>query len=372
MDRPVRVGVIGAGYIVQRLHLPVLQQLAGVEIAALAEANPERLRACMATFGIGRGHTDYREMLDRDELDAVIVAAPNAFHAPATIAALEVGCHVLVEKPMATSGDEAQRMADVARARGRILTVNLPRRFAAPYEAARALLAEGAAGEIYAATASSVRRAGIPGYGSWFTTAALAGGGALLDVGVHILDVALWLLDEPRVIAVSATASNRLGRAGRGLGQWGIDRSTVGTFDVEDRVTAQLRCAGGLVLTLEVAWAAYAPVLHGVRLLGTAGGLGVDERHQPAGAVELYTDGPRGAIVTRTEVAPETPPSGQRPLRGFIESIRAGTPPPVPAAAGVRLARLCDAIYASARSGREVRLDGAADTGTADTGAADN
>lgn len=360
MERPVRVGVVGAGNIVQRLHLPALQQLAGVEIVALAEANPDRLRECVATFGIGRGHTDYREMLACGDLDAVIVATPNAFHAPVAIAALEAGCHVMVEKPMATSGDEAQRMADVACARGRILTVNLPRRFAAPYKAARAMLDEGAAGEIYAATASIVRRSGIPGYGSWFTTAALAGGGALLDVGVHILDVALWLLDEPRVIAVSATTNDRLGRAGRGLGAWGIDRGTVGTFDVEDTVTAQLRCAGGLVLTLDVAWAAFTPVLHGVRLLGTAGGINVDERRQPAGVVEVYTDGPRGAIVTQTEVLPETPPSGQRPLRGFLESIRTGTPPPIPAEAGVRLARLCDAIYASARSGREVRLEGTA------------
>ncbi|CAA9589987.1 MAG: GH109, partial [uncultured Thermomicrobiales bacterium] len=140
MDRPVRVGVVGAGNIVQRLHLPVLRQLEGVELAALAEANPERLRECVATFGIGRGHTDYREMLDGGDLDAVLVAVPNALHGPVTIAALEAGCHVLVEKPMATSGDEAARMVGVARERERILSINLPRRFSAYYGAARALL----------------------------------------------------------------------------------------------------------------------------------------------------------------------------------------------------------------------------------------
>ena len=135
MDRPVRVGVVGAGNIVQRLHLPILRQLEGVELAAIAEANPERLRECVATFGIGRGHTDYREMLDGGGLDADLVAAPNALHELVTIAALESGCHVLVEKPMATSGDEAARMVAVARARDRILTINLPRRFSAYYRA---------------------------------------------------------------------------------------------------------------------------------------------------------------------------------------------------------------------------------------------
>ncbi len=357
MNRPVRVGVIGAGNIVQRLHLPTLRQLENVELTALAEANPERLRECVATFGFARGHTDYRAMLDQGGLDAVLVAAPNVLHAPATIAALEAGCHVLVEKPMATSGADAQRMADVARARGRTLTINLPRRFSGHYRAARALLDEGAAGRIYAAHAAIVRRSGIPGYGSWFTTAALSGGGALLDVGVHILDVALWLLDEPRVLAVSATVGDRLGRAGRGLGRWGIDRGAIGTFDVEDSVNAQLRCADGLSITLEVCWAAYAPIVHGVRLLGTEGGIVVDERRHLGGSVELHTDSSRGPTITQPEVSPESPPAGQQPLRGFIDSIRTGAPPPVPAAAGVRLARLCDAIYASARTAREVRLD---------------
>jgi predicted dehydrogenase len=357
MERPLRLGVIGAGTIVQRLHLPALQQIGGVDVVALAEPNQARLQECADEFGIERGHTDYQEMLDRGDLEAVVIATPNAFHAPATIAALEAGCHVLVEKPMATTPADARRMADVAKARGKVLTLNLPRRFAAPYRAARALLDAGQVGDVYAATATLVRRAGIPGYGSWFTTNALSGGGAMLDAGIHIFDTLLWLLGEPRVLAVSATASNHLGKAGHGLGAWGVDRSTEGTFDVEDGLTAHLRCAGGLALTLEVAWAAYSPAMVGIRLWGTRGGVVVDERGFMEGTTELYTDGPEGPVVIQAEQPTLPVPPAHAPIQGFLESIRTGAPPPISPESGVRLAEICDALYTSAREEREVRLD---------------
>jgi predicted dehydrogenase len=357
MDQPLRLGMIGAGTIAQRLHLPALREIGGVDVVALAEPNPARLHECADNFGIERGHTDYREMLDRGDLDAVVIATPNAFHAPAALAALEAGCHVLVEKPMATSGADARRMAEVARERGKVLTLNLPRRFAAPYLAARALLDAGQLGEVYAASATLIRRAGIPGYGSWFTTAALSGGGALLDAGIHILDTILWVLGEPAVLAVSATASNHLGRAGRGLGTWGVDRGTAGTFDVEDGLTALLRLAGGISLTLDVAWAAYAPAQIGIRLLGTRGGAVADERGFMEGTTELHTDGPDGPVVIQAEQpTPPVSPS-YAPISGFLDSIRTGAPPPVSPDTGAYLAEICDALYASARAGREVRLD---------------
>lgn len=357
MERPLRIGMIGAGTIAQQLHLPALQQIGGVEVVALAEPNQARLQECADNFGIERGHTDYQEMLDRGDLDAVIIATPNLFHAPATIAALEAGCHVLVEKPMATNAADARRMAEVARAGGKVLTLNLPRRCAAPYRAARMLLEAGQLGEVYAAKAALVRRTGIPGYGSWFTTNALSGGGAMLDAGIHILDAALWILGEPKVVAVSASAANHLGRAGRGLGSWGVDRGVSGTFDVEDGLTAQLRLAGGASLTLDVTWAAYAPARVGVQLLGSEGGVVVDERGFMEGVTELYSDGPNGPLVTQVAQPVLPVPAGKAPIQGFFDSIRTGAPPPVSPEQGVHLAEICDALYASARDGREVRLD---------------
>lgn len=358
MEQQLRVGVVGAGTIAQRSHLPTLSKIEGVRVVALAETNPERLRECAATFDIERTYTDYREMLAAGDLDAVLVITPNVFHAPVTLAAIEAGCHVLVEKPMATTGGDAQRMVDFAAERGKVLTINFPRRFLGIYREARRLVAAGELGEVYQVSATLVRRAGIPGYGSWFTTAALAGGGALLDTGVHILDITLWMLGEPEILAVSAATSDRLGRAGRGLGQWGIDRGTEGTFDVDDSVVAQIRCAGGLTIALDVAWAAYSPAITGVRLLGTQGGVVLAERHQRSDRdrLELYTDGPDGPLTTEPELPVEPVPAGEGPLRGFVASARTGTPPPVPAAAGLRLARLCDAIYEPARTGHEVQL----------------
>ncbi len=356
MAQELRIGVVGLGFCAQRMYLPSLAQMEGARAVALVDTNAERLRECAEGFGIERRYTDYRAMLADGELDAVIVVTPNAFHAPVTIAALEAGCHVLVEKPMATTGDESQRMADAAEAHGRVLSVNLPRRARAVYAAAQRLIRDGELGEVYQAVARIVRRSGIPGYGSWFTTAALSGGGALLDTGVHILDVLLWTLDEPEVVAVSAVTTDRLGRAGRGQGPWGVDHNQGGTFDVEDGVFALLRCANGLSITLDVTWAAYATQGQGLQLRGTRGGLTLTERPREPSTLEIYTDGPDGLVALTREVPLETPPASEGPLRGFLDAIRHGTPPLVPATAGVRLARLCDAIYESARSGREVRL----------------
>jgi predicted dehydrogenase len=322
------------------------------------------VRECAARFGIARAYTDYREMLAAGGLDAVLVITPNVYHAPVTIAAIEAGCHVLVEKPMALNGDEAQRMAGLARERGKVLAINLHQRFRPVLQVVRELIDAGELGTIYQAHAAFVRRAGIPGYGSWFTTARLAGGGALMDIGVHVLDLALWALDEPEVLAVSATTSNRLGSAGRGLGQWGIDRGTSGPFEVEDAVTAYLRCAGGAAITLDVAWAAYSPTMESLRLLGTGGGLAVERRRQDE-SLELYTDVGGRPATAQPEVPPQSVSSSEVLLRGFIESVRTGAPPPVGAEAGVRLARLCDAIYESARLGREVRPAGGQPEATA-------
>ena len=107
MEQRVRVGVVGVGAMSQQLHIPALQRTPDVEVAAIADANAERVRECAARFGIARAYTDYREMLAAGGLDAVLVITPNAYHAPVTIAAIEAGCHVLVEKPMALNGDEA-------------------------------------------------------------------------------------------------------------------------------------------------------------------------------------------------------------------------------------------------------------------------
>lgn len=348
--------MVGLGTIAQRLYLPALERIEGVRATALVDTNTDRLAQVGEQFGIERRYTDYRALLADGELDAAIVATPNVFHAPVTIAALEAGCHVLVEKPMAMTGDEARQMADTAEARGKVLSINLPRRAHPVYREARQRVRDGELGEVYHAIATITRRSGIPGYGSWFTTAALAGGGAMLDAGVHILDLVLWLLDEPPVLGVSAITSDRIGREGRGRGGWGVEHNPNGTFDVDDSIIAQVRCAGGLGIVLDVSWAAYAPQGQGLQLRGSQGGFVITEQFQQPSTIEHYTDSPEGPAVVLHEIPAGAPPSSEGPMRAFFDAIRHGTPPLVPATDGVRLARICDALYASARTQQEVRL----------------
>lgn len=357
MEQPVRIGMIGAGAFPQRVQLPTLQRIAGVEVVALADANAERARACAAEFGIATVYSNYEELLAGGGLDAVLVTTPNATHAPIAMAALKAGCHVLVEKPMAINGDQAQAMADLARQQRKVLTIDLHQRFAAAHQLMRERIGQGELGEIYHAHATWIRRAGIPGYGSWFTTAALSGGGALMDIGVHILDLALWMLDEPRVLTVSALTSSLLGQSGQGRGQWGIDRGTSGPFDVDDNVTALLRCANNLAITLDVAWASHAPAHQRLQFHGSQAGAIAEQHERNPLSLTFYRENQGEPVDETPELPAQAMPSPEGLLRGFIDSIRTGAPAPVPAEAGVRLARLCDAIYESARTGQEVQLN---------------
>ena len=175
------------------------------------------------------------------------------------VAALEAGKHVLREKPMSVDIAGAEAMVAAARASGRLLSVNQHMRFDRTTLALRDAVASGALGDVYLADVRMTRQNGIPGYGSWFTNRDLAGHGALFDIGVHMLDLALFVLGFPEVVAVKGYLGARLGESGVGLGTWGIDRGRAGRFDVDDTATATLTLAGGGQIRLHVAWAAFAP-----------------------------------------------------------------------------------------------------------------
>jgi predicted dehydrogenase len=354
-DQPVRFGIVGAGFAAQRMNLPALAEIPGALAVAIADTNEARAREVAAASDVPRAYGSYEAMLKDGELEAVIVNTPNALHAPVAEAALAAGCHVVVEKPMARNADEAARLAALAQQRGLLLGVDLHLRYTPLFQAAHALTGSGQLGDIYHVRAMLWRRNGIPGYGSWFTTAALSGGGALLDIGSHMLDLALWLSGEPTVRSVSAVTSDRLGRAGVGRGGWGIDRNTGTNFDVDDSVSAFIRCANGAVINLDVAWAAHSADNDGqIHLLGSEAGLLASYGRGPA-KLELYTERD-GEPVTLPQEIPVGEPSHRALLRGFVAAVRGEGPVPVPAADGVRLARLSDAIYASARAGREIEL----------------
>ena len=353
------VGVIGVGWAGQQ-HVAACDVLDGVRVTALAGLEVPGREALAAQYGIERQVDDWEELLALDGLDAVTIAVPTFLHAPIAIAAFERGLHVLSEKPIARNAEEAQAMVDAARAAGRVFDVGFNHRQRGDMHKLRAIVAEGRLGRPYYTKGWWLRRTGIPKRGSWFTAAELAGGGPLIDVGVHVLDYALFLLGNPAVVAVSASTYDLLGRAGFGFSATSTKTSVPGSgqFDVEDLATVFLRLADGGTLVVEASWAAHRTDgdVFGITLYGTEGGAElVVENYVPVGDLTVFTDEDGVPAETRLQVPPG---GGHRAVLGtFVEKIRSGRWAEHDGAAAVELARIVDACYRSAAERREIRLD---------------
>ena len=216
------------------------------------------------------------------------VCVPTFLHAPIAIAALERGIHVLSEKPMALNGEEASAMVEAARAANRVLDVGFNHRQRGDIQKLAEVVGAGRLGRVYYAKAWWLRRTGIPKLGSWFTAAELAGGGPLVDIGVHVLDYALHVLGSPSVTAVSASTYDLLGRSGFGYSPTSTKTGDDASFDVEDLATAFMRLHDGGTLLVEASWAAHRSDgdEFGITLYGTEGGaeLIVDD-YEPSGSL---------------------------------------------------------------------------------------
>jgi len=354
----IRVGIAGAGFVTARGHIPAYRRLRNVSVEAICDPNIERARTVATEFGIPDVYADYDEMLAKTGLDLVSVGSPNRFHASQAIAALERGCHVYCEKPMALTVAEATAMADAARKAGRKLTLGLHHRYRPEALALKPMCRAGELGEIYYGRAAMMRRSGIPGYGSHFTSKELAGGGALYDIGVHILDLALYFMGFPEPLAVSGVTFAEFGPQRKKLGGWGADiLPGPARFDVDDLATALVRFASGAVLHLEAAWAFHGRSEERVQLVGRAGGAEIYPALLGQGtSLKVYQDwGDRPVDIT-----PELPrfDVGQqaRQIEDFVAHLNDAAPPTVTADEGVILTRILAGIYRSAETGTEVKV----------------
>jgi len=345
--KTIRVGVIGTGGIATTQHIPGYQALEGVEVVALCDVVPGR--AAEAAQGIpgARAYEDYREMLAREHLDAVSVTTPNFAHRDATIAALEAGAHVLCEKPIAMNLAEGREMVEAARKAGKVLQIGVHMRFEAEAMALRKFVEAGEMGEIYHGEATYMRRRGIPTWGV-FTQRKFQGGGALIDIGVHALDRALWLMGNPKPVSVSGMTYANFGKrtdlaTPRGL--WDVDK-----FDVDDMGVALVRFESGATLVLRACWAGHIEGnIVGTRIMGTQAGAFMSP-------LQVFKD-MHGNMVDVT-------PTGLVPVEGhaaeiahFISCVRGETECMVRNEQILDVQAILDAIYLSASTGHEVRLD---------------
>jgi predicted dehydrogenase len=355
----LRVGVIGVGWAGQQ-HLAAYDVLPGVEIAAIAGLE-EPVRAELAEqYGVERHVARWEDLLEEPRLDAVSVAVPTFLHAPITTAALERGLHVLCEKPIARSVGEADAMVAAARSAGRVLDIAFNHRRRGDIQALKSVVDSGRLGRVYYAKAWWLRRSGIPTLGSWFTNREMAGGGPLLDIGIHVLDYSMFLLGSPAVSAVSASTYDLLGSAGFGSNEDSpkTGDADLSTFDVEDIATVFMRLQDGGTLTVEASWAAHRPSRDqfGITLYGTEGGAElIVHQMEPSGDLRIFSDDAGVPAETRLIAPPGL--GHQTVVREFVEQIRSGDWAGADGAAAAALAHVVEECYRSAREQREVRLD---------------
>lgn len=357
MTTPLRIGVIGAGAIATLGHIPGFQKLPDVQVAAICDTNVTRAQNVAIKFDIPDVYEDYHDLLADASLDAITVAVPNALHAPVTLAALEAGKHVLCEKPLATTVADGQAMVEAAERADRLLALNMHQRMRPEMIVLRNAVAAGRLGKMGYTKARWFRRSGIPGFGSWFTRRELAGGGVLMDIGVHMLDLAMWLLGFPKVVAVRGETQTIHGSRGRGLGRWGVDHVAGGTFDVEDFAATHLRLADGGLVTVEVSWALYGRDEERVQLLGDEGGADVFATvYGQATPLRLFRDegGMPADIIPM--VLPLPGSEWDRSMARFVGALREGAEPVANGREALRVLELLDATYRSASEGREVTV----------------
>lgn len=340
----IRVALIGAGGIARDQHLPAWSRVPYAKVVAVADPSAEALSQTTSQFGVARAEQDYRRLLDDPSIDVVDVCVPSALHADVASAALQAGKHVLCEKPMATSRAGAERMLTTWRGGKTKLMIGQNMRFDLSVERLRSHLEHSPPGHVYYTRAQWLRRRRLPAR-SGFTDKHLSGGGALYDLGVHILDLAWWLTGCATPATVSGGVFHHLARRTDVRGEWG--HWDHGKFDVEDFAAGLVRFVDGSLLSLEASWLALQPEREYWRLqiFGTEAGV-----IWPDGTVSGEVGGiPWDLKLGKTP----TEPSHHEVIRRFAQAVRDDTPVPIPPEQSATTIAILDALYASAASGRE-------------------
>ena len=351
MDRKIKVGVIGVGNIAEE-HINAYKKNPNVELYAFCDIDEKQLKEKGEKHGITRLFTDKNEMLKLEEIDAVSVCTWNSEHAPCTIAALNAGKHVLCEKPMAMNAKEACEMKEAAVKNNKLLMIGFVRRFGNDCGVLEDFIKKDYLGELYYAKATYLRRDGNPG--GWFGDKSRSGGGPLIDLGVHVIDLVRYLSGNPKPISVyGATFQKLFDRKGTiGAPKYlSASASDNDICDVEDLASALIRFDNGEVLSVEAAFSLNIKEPQGtVELFGTKAGAKLNPE------LEIY--GVENNYQTNLSFATNTSLSFSglfdNEINHFVDCIINGTECKSPADDGVEMMKILDAVYESARTGHEV------------------
>lgn len=351
-SRDSSVGIVGLGNI-GRYHADRLRNY-GAEVVGGMDVLPEAREGFERDYGVAT-YEDAAELYAVS--DAVIITTPNKFHEEYAVSALEAGLDVLLEKPLAHTLESAERIAAAARASEGFCMVGFHNRYLPPIEVLTDQRDRGRFGELTHIEANYIRRRGIPGRGSWFTSKDIAGGGALIDIGVHALDLALYLLDFPEIVEVSGSTRSEFGAREdyTYLQMWGEDTGHE-RFNVEDSVTAFIRCAGDRTISLDIAWAANRPTDNTFTVRGTDAGAQLD---RASGDLTIYETSPEGAAhFSDTDIETRERDAHAAEQATFLQAVETGeSPDQNTVEQGLIVQQVIDAIYRSSEYGTSVELD---------------
>ena len=364
----LQIGIVGCGGIANNKHMPALKQLSEkCEMVAFCDIVKERAEKAAQEYGTAdaKVYTDYHEMYQDANIDVVHVLTPNVEHCPATVAAFEAGKHVLCEKPMAHCTEDAKKMLDAWKKSGKQFTIGYQNRFRQEVQSLHKACDEGELGDIYFAKAHAIRRRAVPTWGV-FPNKALQGGGPLIDIGTHALDITLWMMNNYKPVSVSGSVFYKLGNLpqateGNVFGPWDPK-----TYEVEDSAFGMIKMEDGATIYLEASWAlnvseskeasttlcgtkAGAEVLSGMsypvnQLIYNRGhhGLLTEEKISAAGHV-AYFEGGAGE-------------PGYEEAKQWLDAILTNTTPLVKPEQAFVVTQILEAIYESSKTGKEIYL----------------
>jgi len=348
MKDKLRVGLIGAGGIAQS-HMQGWEENENAEVVAICDIKRKAREDTAKRWDVAKNalFDDYETMLEKVELDIVDICTPNAYHKPPTIAGFEAGCHVIVEKPVAISADECRAMIKAGKAADRLLMVAQVMRFSVEGQTLRTWVDAGLVGDIYWGHCSLLRPRGVPSWGV-FIDAEASAGGPCYDLGVHILDMALYLMDFPEPVSVSAATYLEI-----------ADKPSLMKHDPqkytvpEDMAAGFIRFANGATISLQTSWAlnvTEATAQMNILLCGTEGGL----QYSPPTLIREEN----GMLLNSTpQVSIDIPEDRfAAEIEAFVEAILQKKPSPVPGEQALITQRILDGIYASGEAGEEVAL----------------
>lgn len=342
-----KVGVIGTGGIFRGAHLHGWKAIPDAQIVAVADINADRAAVLATELKIPHVFTDYRELVKLD-LDAVDVCTPNGVHTPAVLAALNAGRHVVCEKPLATTTAEVRQMGRLADKKKRVLMTAQHQRWTASALAIKKWADAGHLGDVYHARVRALRRAWLP-VAPGFIDRKLSGGGPCMDIGVHALDAALWIMNFPKPVRVSGTAKVNFAKGKQIPGMWGDwDRQR---FSVEDFAAGFVHFDNGATLTVEAAWLGHQQENEDMsfQLFGMKGGVKWPSAEFATVQNRTFMQGTLTWPVTI-----ERPHTEE--IKAFYDSVVNHKPTPVPWTETIRVIAILEAIYRSQTAGREVTV----------------